>query len=544
MSMNRLSSEHEWLNHVQMSAVDENERVLISSASGPILRIPRALGEVVVAAKELWPTVDAELIAENIRLKPSDHVSQGAQSLSAEQIRVVLETLGKAPAMKRLEADSGRRVQFRKPFSIQLTLFNPTWLLARLPWVARVIRSRAFWWIVAALNTVGIGAVSMQFLDQGSAIHDATTVSGYLWLLFALYLTIFVHELSHAATLVAYGGVSRRVGFMLFYLVPAFFCDVSEAWNLRPAERAKVALAGIAAQGNLGAIAGVSAFFLPRELATLAATFSLLCILYGVLNLIPFVKLDGYIALVGYLDTPNLRANCMKEFQDWATGLLFHTRTYAAAELAAPHKPLRLIFGFLCSVFPLVILTGVVVSAGSYLASLGKVAVWIQLIMAATLVIVISLRGLGHMIRLQKSGVRLRRLVVFSSVWLILLALLTTAVPFPNNVRGGLFTDADGPKMVVLGGSTGFTGGAVDLYAPGLVTGVSLGRATAVGAMEPCTVPLAATVAVKESDLSLQAQCVALDYAGTAPRTGTTVWEVPGQTIAQWAGNLVARLTS
>lgn len=533
-----MSTKYPWLSQIRLSEKDEGGRVLISNASGPVLRVPYALGEIVQEAQKSLPGVNANGIAERIRAGRAGHSETGASPLTGEEVQLLLDTLAKNPAMARMDVSSDRRLQFRKPFSVQLTLLDPSWLLGRLPGITKIISTRAFWWAVAAINAVGVIAVAMLLLDQGSALHDTTTVSGYLWLLVALYLAVFVHELSHAATLVAYGGRSRRVGFMLFYLVPAFFCDVTEAWKLKPAERAKVALAGIAAQGNLGAIAGVLAFILPRDLATLAAAFSMLCFLYGVLNLIPFVKLDGYIALVGYLDKPNLRARCMDEFQAWTRGLIFRTGTRPDVRTS----PLRLLFGLLCIVFPLLILIGVVSAAGSYLASLGKPAAWIQLFLVGGLATWLVLRGIGHVIGLRKSGIGKGPARAYAAVALVAVAVLVVAVPFPNNVHGGLYTDGNGPRFVLLGGSTGSTGGRVELFGPGLVPGGSIGTGTAVGAPEPCTVPLAATVAVKESELALESLCVRLEYAGTAPRTGTAVWEVPGQTIAQWVGNVVARL--
>ncbi|WP_284976550.1 daptide biosynthesis intramembrane metalloprotease [Arthrobacter sp. efr-133-TYG-104] len=534
-----MNGQYPWLSQIHLSDADEAGRVLVSSAAGPVLRLPDTLGRIVEEAQQSLPDIDVQVIADRLRATASaGRTGTVTKPVTGEEVQLLLDTLGKNPALARIDAPSTRRLQFRKPFSIQLTLLDPSRLLGRLPGIGRIIRSRGFWWSVAALNAVGVVAVAALLLDSQSALHDTTTVAGYLYLLLALYLAVFVHELSHAATLVAYGGTSRRVGFMLFYLVPAFFCDVTEAWKLKPAERAKVALAGIAAQGNLAAVAGVGAFVLPRDLATLAATFCALCFLYGVLNLLPFVKLDGYIALIGLLDTPNLRARCMHEFRAWTRTLIFRT----GREPGLPSTPLRLLFGLLCAVFPLLILVGVVAAAGSYLSSLGKAAAWIQLFLAGALAIWLLMRGIGHVIELRKSGIRKGPATAYALALLAAAVVLVVAIPFPNNVRGGLYIDANGPKLVLLGGSTGSAGGTVDLFGPGLVSGSSIGKATAIGAPAPCTVPLAATVAVKESDLTREALCVRLDYAGTAPRTGTAVWEVPGQTMAQWAGNIVGRV--
>ena len=40
----------------------------------------------------------------------------------------------------------------------------------------------------------------------------------------------FIHESAHGLTCKHYGGEVHSMGFMLLYLMPAFFCDITEAW--------------------------------------------------------------------------------------------------------------------------------------------------------------------------------------------------------------------------------------------------------------------------------------------------------------------------
>jgi len=43
-------------------------------------------------------------------------------------------------------------------------------------------------------------------------------------------LVIVAHEFAHGLTCKHFGGRVREIGFMLIYLQPAFFCNVSDAW--------------------------------------------------------------------------------------------------------------------------------------------------------------------------------------------------------------------------------------------------------------------------------------------------------------------------
>jgi putative peptide zinc metalloprotease protein len=54
--------------------------------------------------------------------------------------------------------------------------------------------------------------------------------------------------------------------------------------------------------------------------------FALQSYLYGVANLVPFLKLDGYIALAGGLDLPHLRRKAMADFHSWLAHVLLGAR--------------------------------------------------------------------------------------------------------------------------------------------------------------------------------------------------------------------------
>ena len=63
--------------------------------------------------------------------------------------------------------------------------------------------------------------------------------------IFLMTATGMLHEIGHGMTLKNYGGEVHKVGFLLFYMTPAFYCDVSDSYLLQSRkERLWVTFAG------------------------------------------------------------------------------------------------------------------------------------------------------------------------------------------------------------------------------------------------------------------------------------------------------------
>lgn len=70
--------------------------------------------------------------------------------------------------------------------------------------------------------------------------------------------------------------------------------------------------------------------------------------LTGVLNFVPLVKLDGYLALMSHLDIPHLRDRSMTDARRFLARILFGGRY--SREL--PQLTWAVPFGFACMLFP------------------------------------------------------------------------------------------------------------------------------------------------------------------------------------------------
>ncbi|MDR1295406.1 MAG: M50 family metallopeptidase [Bifidobacteriaceae bacterium] len=203
------------------------------------------------------------------------------------------------------------RFAFRPPFSWQWNILDPSSICRRLCRVAPLLTGKTG--LLASI----LGLAFQVFALARSPIPAASTLGpgGFTFVGLMLLALVAVHELAHGVALYAAGGRPRRMGFMLFYLTPAFFCDVSDSWRLGRKARIDVALAGVASQCQVGVVTALPLLTnLPARGALIWLTvFNLAS---AAANLFPLLKLDGYLALMAGVGIPNLRACAMEAWRN------------------------------------------------------------------------------------------------------------------------------------------------------------------------------------------------------------------------------------
>jgi putative peptide zinc metalloprotease protein len=185
---------------------------------------------------------------------------------------------------------------------------NPTgfWLRLRLipeKWVARIANRLSIGfqpYVAAGLFLAIISAVVLSLrLDFFAASTPADFWSGY-----GLFvLSLFAHELGHASACARYGARPSDIGVTLYLIYPAFYSDVSAAWELKRWQRVVVDLGGTYFQFVIGAgyiLAYILSGWTPWGDAVLM-------ILAGSLfSLNPIFKFDGYWLVADALGVVNL----------------------------------------------------------------------------------------------------------------------------------------------------------------------------------------------------------------------------------------------
>jgi putative peptide zinc metalloprotease protein len=175
-------------------------------------------------------------------------------------------------------------------------------------------------WLCFTRPAVALGVMAsvfgalLFFWELSHGTHDPLRVGGsytlgFLALLALWLLAISVHELGHALATKHYGREVPCGGVMLYYGMPAFFTDTTDIWLEPRRARLVVSLAGIATLWGLGGLAMLYVWWQPAApLAAFAFQFAFVAYVTNSFQLLPLLELDGYYALMDWLELPLLRA--------------------------------------------------------------------------------------------------------------------------------------------------------------------------------------------------------------------------------------------
>jgi putative peptide zinc metalloprotease protein len=164
-------------------------------------------------------------------------------------------------------------------------------------WIGLVSASAVWFW-TASLSALGAGRINL-----GTSI-----LIGYL-----IYLTTLIaHELGHAAACVRYGVSPGDIGFAIYLVFPAIYCDATRAWLLPRRQRLMVDAAGVMFEVGLGAVFSDLGIALHQASLVIAAMMVLGNLLI-VLN--PLGRFDSYWMLsdaLGITDLSRQRSQLLR----------------------------------------------------------------------------------------------------------------------------------------------------------------------------------------------------------------------------------------
>ncbi|MET8980880.1 daptide biosynthesis intramembrane metalloprotease [Streptomyces sp. NPDC004539] len=436
-----------------------------------------------------------------------------------------------------------RRITFVPPLTVQFTVVRPERMLNVFrPLTARL--AHRSWGIVAAVVAAsGLLALVAQARTTTAALSEPISLPALFALLAVTYCGTMLHELSHGLVLSHYGGRPSRMGFMLFYLTPAFFCDVSDGWRLpRNRQRVRVALAGIATQAVIAGLAGIGSVAVAVAGGSPAVRDFLLLLtvtnyVSGLFNAIPFVKLDGYLALMSHLDVSHLRDRSITDARRLVARLLFGGRY----ERALPGVDWAPLFGLACMLFPLYVVSMAFSLWGSILESAGMVGAVLVSIALGYLSLRVYVGVLKLLAEARTAGAAAWRRVTVSlaATGVVAAALLGISVPY--TVTGGFVAEGQGRTVLVATATTDRDaiepGAEVRLLSGGVVLQKQWGTATVAGGdFVRLSVPFSAFVPVTGLDgLKVPVDGVALDGGRLAPgTTGQAVVDAGERSLGDW----------
>ncbi|MEQ4718628.1 daptide biosynthesis intramembrane metalloprotease [Nonomuraea sp. B19D2] len=391
-------------------------------------------------------------------------------------------------------------LRYVPPLTVQVTLLRPARLLAACAPLFAALAKRG-WGAVAAVLALG-GLAGLAFM--GGTVVD--TLGGplplpvYAGVALATYVVIMLHELAHGAVLTYYGGRPNRMGFMLLYLLPAFFCDVSDGWRLpERRQRVRVALAGAVTQFVAAGTASLVALFMQgSDLGAGLLLFAAFNYASGLLNLLPFIKLDGYLALMSHLDISDLRGRAMIDARRYTARLLFGGRY----ERELPQVRWAVPYGLACQLFPIYLVGGLALSIwGDLLRSFGVVGTVALLIIVGLLIGRLVYGFLLRMHEARQAGAPAWRAALAMLAVAGGVAALLTLVQVPYSVSGGYRYQAGRAELVLTtdsGPDVLRTGATVQLLRNGVVFKERTGTATIAGTRaREVSVPLSVMLPVR-----------------------------------------------
>ena len=219
----------------------------------------------------------------------------------------LLEADGEEPASK-----PNSRTRLRGTLlHLRYRLFDPDRLLGWLARFSGPLCTRGFvvLGLLVCLAAVGVTVTHVSEVQRDLVrIYRPETIP---LAILAVLAVILAHELAHGLTCKRFGGEVHEIGLLLIYFQPAFFCDVSSAWQFtHKSQRLWVTFAG--AFCELLAWGSATLAWRLTEPETWINTAALVVMaasgIKSLFNLNPLIKLDGYYLLSDWLEIPNLRA--------------------------------------------------------------------------------------------------------------------------------------------------------------------------------------------------------------------------------------------
>lgn len=240
--------------------------------------------------RQLQRGSSCEEIAAEIGCRFGQHVSVEDVEIACAQLvdRVRSESQAVAAAMRRRYVF---RVRLLPERIVTRLAAHLTGLLSRPAvalWLCGVVSSAVLFWIARP------SALGIEHFTLGASI-----LVGFL-----IYVTaLLAHELGHATACARYGIRTGEIGFAVYLIFPAIYCDVTSAWLLPRRQRLVVDVAGIWFEIGMGAIFSTLGIILHAASFGVAA-FMVLGNLVIVLN--PLGRFDGYWVLSDALGIADL----------------------------------------------------------------------------------------------------------------------------------------------------------------------------------------------------------------------------------------------
>jgi putative peptide zinc metalloprotease protein len=335
--------------------------------------------------------------------------------------------------------------------SIKIRAVNPDALIGRLEKKLAFCFTSTFALIVFAAVFAAVCISLANWESIALSIGTLFSLYSVPLVLAAAFVVMTIHEFAHGLALKHFGGKVEEMGLLFLYFIPAFYCNVDDAWLLKKRQRVLVTLAGGYIQLFIWALATIAWRLLAPEtvlnhIMTVIVAFSGIQALF---NFNPLIKLDGYYLLGDYLEIPNLRSRAFgylrRILRRW---LLTDRQSGTPVSVSGRERRIYLAYGTTAFLF----------TAGLIWFTFGRLAGWIvneyqvwgMIAVAAFILMAVPVTGDGNAsTKSQPPGGIVKRIKKVPRV-LIILAILVVVGFFPWELKvTGDFTILASKKILV-----------------------------------------------------------------------------------------------
>ena len=201
-----------------------------------------------------------------------------------------------------------------------------------------------------------------EVLSDSFAFYNFTQKSGTdlveFWILFGTMAAI--HETAHGLAGKHYGATIEKMGFMLMYFAPSFFCDATQVWILGGRwARIVTAFAGIWLDLVVCFVATVVWWGTATGMTVHDWAYKIMMVTgigVSVLNLNPLIKLDGYLIFSELMKEPSLKESSTEFLSAWMRKHIFRLPV-EVPYVPRRKRPFYVVYGILSGMYSYVLLS-------------------------------------------------------------------------------------------------------------------------------------------------------------------------------------------
>lgn len=298
--------------------------------------------------------------------------------LPIEDLHAFVQTLNKNGLLETEEAlkkDASRKPKrFRgTPLYCRIQVCDPYKLLQWLAGRTNFLFTRSFVALSALSILLAIAITATNWREFREDLPRLNHSSVAPAILLIILVIIVAHEFGHGLTCTHFGGEVHEMGFAMMLMMPAFYCNVSDAW-LFP-ERSKrlwVGLAGPYFELFLWSLAVFAWRITEPEtwIHFVALTVMVASGVHTLMNFNPLIKLDGYYLLSDYLELPNLRRRSFRQVGSfWERLFGFGADEKVDEKLTTRERTIFWIYGAIALTGSFSIVGYILISAGGTLVA-------------------------------------------------------------------------------------------------------------------------------------------------------------------------------